>query len=80
MNGTSYAVQSNQIITGDSEQGEWFDCWREDLYDGDNPQVLQQDAVFVTREEAETFIADMCDLMHMGGNRAWFRIVRSVIT
>jgi hypothetical protein len=72
---TTYTVQSNQILSSDTEPGEWMNCVREDLYTGDNEEVYQQDAVFTTREQAETFIGDICDLMHMGGNRDEFRVV-----
>ena len=73
-----YTVQSNVIIASDSEPGDWLDCVREDLYTGDNEEVYQQGAIFATREQAETFISDMCDLMHTGGKREWFRLVETV--
>lgn len=60
------------------EGGEWVPCVREDLMEstGYNFEELPQ-ARFATKAEAETFIPVLCGLMHMGGDPAKFRAVRS---
>lgn len=52
-------------------------CVREDLYDGTNPEVLEQLALFDSRSSAEAFVHDVCGQMHMGGNPDEFQIVPS---
>ena len=82
----TYRVESNQT----SPDSSWVPCVREDWYmdnyhHGTCPTcghftedrtALETEAVFSTPEDAETFITAMCDLIHMGGKREWFRIVK----
>ena len=79
----SYRVESNH----GTDQA-WVPCVREDWYmDNYHPcptcghftedrTALETEAVFSTPEDADTFITAMGDLMHMGGKREWFRIVK----
>ena len=67
----SYRVESNH----GTDQA-WVPCVREDLYaETEESAMLETDATFSTPEDAETFITAMCELIHMGGKREWFRII-----
>lgn len=71
---THFLVET--LVDPDADEDRWALCIREDLleaFDGVTDDLPV--ARFHNRADAETFISDMCALMHMGGDPDDFRIV-----